>query len=75
MVYSPKLTFIANHNNLTSIGLTPGETICFGSLEFTTNRFDRLSLFPEGDDSCAVFIGMMHSGSPYLHTVLKESSE
>jgi hypothetical protein len=34
MVYLLKLTFVANGNNLTSIGLTPDETICFGSLEF-----------------------------------------
>jgi hypothetical protein len=73
MVYSPKLTFIANGNNLTGIGFTPRKTICFGSLEVTTGCFSNLSLFPEGEDSCAVFIGMMHSGSSYLHTILKES--
>jgi hypothetical protein len=42
-------------------------------LEFITNRFDSLSLSPEGNDSGAVFVGIVHSGSPSLHTILKES--
>jgi hypothetical protein len=50
MVYSPKLTFIANINNLTNVGLTLGETICFGSFEFTADRFGNLSLSLEGND-------------------------
>jgi hypothetical protein len=61
-VYSPKLTIVVNDNNLTDIGLTPGEIIYFGSLEFTTNRFGHLSLSPEGNDSGIVFIGMVHNG-------------
>jgi hypothetical protein len=48
MVYSPKLTFITNHKNTTSIGLALGETIYFGSVEFTTDRFSRLSISPKG---------------------------
>jgi hypothetical protein len=75
MAYSPKLTSIANGNNLTSVGLTPGETICFGILEFITDRFGDLSLSPEGNDSGAMFIGMVHNGLPYLHTILEESSD
>jgi hypothetical protein len=39
MIYSLKLIFIANGNNPTGVGLAPGETICFGSLEFTTDCF------------------------------------
>jgi hypothetical protein len=73
MVYSPKLTFVANDNNLTGVGFTPGGTICFGSLEFTANRFGNPSLFPEGNDSGAVFIGMVHNGPRSLHTILEES--
>jgi hypothetical protein len=46
MVNSLKLSFISNGNNPTTISLTPGETIHFGSLEFTVNHFDRLSLSP-----------------------------
>jgi hypothetical protein len=48
MVYSPKLTFITNHKNTTSIGLALGETIYFGSMEFTIDRFSRLSISPKG---------------------------
>jgi hypothetical protein len=44
MVISSKLSFIANGNNLTSVGLTPGKTICFGSLELTADRFGCLTL-------------------------------
>jgi hypothetical protein len=63
MVYSPKLTFITNGNNPIDVGLAPGETICFGSLEFITDRFGRSSRSPKEDDSCAVVVGMVHSGS------------
>jgi hypothetical protein len=52
-----------------------GETICFGSLEFTADRFDRLSLSPEGNDSGTAVIGMVHIGSPSLHIALEESSD
>jgi hypothetical protein len=75
MVYSPKLTFIANCNNPIGVGLAPGESICFGSLEFTADRFGCPSLSPKGDDSGTVFIGMMHNGSPSLYTILEESSD
>jgi hypothetical protein len=46
MVYSLKFTFVTNDNNLTDDGLTPDETICFGSLEFTIDRFGKLNLSP-----------------------------
>jgi hypothetical protein len=73
MVQSPKLTFIANSNNLTGAGFILGETICFGSLEFTADFFGNLSLSPEGNDSVAIFIELVHNGSPSLHTILEES--
>jgi hypothetical protein len=69
MIFSPKLTFVANGNNSNSVGLALGET-CFGSLEFTTDSFGRLSLSPLGDDLGAIFVGMVHIGSPSLHTSL-----
>jgi hypothetical protein len=47
MVPSPKLSFVANGNNPTSVGLALGNTIHFGSMEFTTDRLGRLSLFPQ----------------------------
>jgi hypothetical protein len=73
MVTSPKLSFIANDNNPTGIGLTPSETICFTSLEFTVDRFGHMSLSLDERDSSAIFVGMVHSGSPYLHTALTNS--
>jgi hypothetical protein len=48
MVYSSKLSFVANSNNPTGVGLAPAKTICFGSLEFTADRFGHLSLSPHG---------------------------
>jgi hypothetical protein len=57
MVYSPKLTFVANGNNPISIGHAMGETICFDSLELTIDCLGCLSLSPHGVDSGAVFIG------------------
>jgi hypothetical protein len=73
MVYSSKPTFITSGNNPTGVGLTLGGSICFGSLKFTTDCFGNQSLSPKGNDAGAVFMGMVHRGSPYLHTTLKES--
>jgi hypothetical protein len=72
MVPSPKLSFIANGNNLTGIGLTLGSTNRFGSMEFTA-CLGHQSLSPYEWDSSAIFIGMVNSGSPSLHTALEES--
>jgi hypothetical protein len=69
LVYSPKpseLSFIANGSNPTSVGLAPGETICFSSLKFTPTS-------PKEGDSGALFVGMVHNGSPSLHTALEDS--
>jgi hypothetical protein len=74
MVYSLKLAFVANDNNLTSVGLIPGETICFGSLEFIADHFDNLSFSPEMNDSGVVFVGMVQNRSPFVHTILEKSS-
>jgi hypothetical protein len=74
MVYSPKHIFIVNRNNSTDVDLTPSETISLGSLEHTVDCFSRLSLSSEGDDSCAIFVGMMHNGLPSSHMILEESS-
>jgi hypothetical protein len=74
MVTSPKLSFIANTNNPTGDGLAPSKTIRFGSLEFTIDHLGHVSLSPEERDSSAIFIGMVHSGSPSLHTILVDSS-
>jgi hypothetical protein len=60
MVHFPKLTFVANDNNLTGVGFALGKTIFFESLEFTADHFGNLRLSPEGNDSSAIFIGMVH---------------
>jgi hypothetical protein len=75
MVHSLNFTFVANDNNLIDVGFAPGETICFGSLEFIADHFSNLSLSPEGNDSGTVFIGMVPNESPSLHTILEESSD
>jgi hypothetical protein len=75
MVTSPKLSFIANNNNLADVSLTPSKTIHFSSLEFTADRLGRLSLSPYEGDSSTIFIGMVHSGLPCLHIALKDSSD
>jgi hypothetical protein len=73
MVHSLKVVVITDDDYQTSGRFTLGETIHFECLEFIVNRFDSLSLSLEGNDSGAVFVGMVHSGSPSLHTILKES--
>jgi hypothetical protein len=62
MVYSLKLTFVVDDNNLTDVGLTPSKTIYLGSLDFTADYFGNLGLSPEGNDSGTLFIGMVHNG-------------
>jgi hypothetical protein len=71
-VRSSKPTIVANKNNLTGAGFTLGETIHFGSLEFIVDHFGNLSLSSEESGSGAIFIGMVHNGSPSLHTILEE---
>jgi hypothetical protein len=75
MVYSPKLSFVANGSNPTDVDLAPDETICFSSLEFTTDSLCRLCLSPQEGDSGALFVWMGHSGSPSLYTTLEDSSD
>jgi hypothetical protein len=75
MVTLRKLSFIANGNNPIGVGLAPGETTCFGSLEFTADHFGHLSLSPDEQDSSAIFVGMVHNGSPSLSTALEYSSD
>jgi hypothetical protein len=65
--------FHCSDNNLTSVGLALGNTICFGSLEFTADHLGCLSLPPLEWDSGAIFVGTVHNGSPSLCTTLEES--
>jgi hypothetical protein len=75
IVTSPKVSFVANGINLTGASLAPGKTIQFSYLEFTADRLGHLSLYPKERDSAAIFIGVVHSGSPSLHTTLEDSSD
>jgi hypothetical protein len=75
MVPLPKLSFVANGNNPTGVGLALGSTIHFGSPEFTADRLGRLSLSPQEWNSCAIFEGMVHIRSSSLCTALEESSD
>jgi hypothetical protein len=74
MVHSPKHTVIADSQHQTSIGFTHGETIHFGNVEFITDHFGSLILSDKGNDLGAVFVGMAHSGSPSLRTILEDSA-
>jgi hypothetical protein len=73
MVHSSTLVITADGKHLTCIGFSLGKTVHFGSLEFITDCFGSLSLSPKGNDSDVVFVGAAHSGSPSLHTILKDS--
>jgi hypothetical protein len=74
IVTSLKLSFVANGSNLTGVGLPLGETIHFGYLEFTVDHLGYLSPSPKEQDSGAIFIRMLQSGAPSLHTTLEDSS-
>jgi hypothetical protein len=47
-------------------GFPLGKTICFGSLEFVTDRFSSLSLSPLGGGSGAIIMGLARGGPPLL---------
>jgi hypothetical protein len=73
MVHSSKLVVITDGEHLTSVSFTHGETICFGSLEFSAECFGNLSLSDEGKVSCVVIMWMVHSRLQSLHTILEDS--
>jgi hypothetical protein len=70
----PKLVIITGDIYPFGVELTQGEAIRFKDLEFIADHFDNQGLSPEGNDSGAIFVGMVRSGSPSLHDILKESS-
>jgi hypothetical protein len=71
---SPKLTIVANSEHQTGDGFALAETIRFGRLEFITVSFGDMSLSPEGNDSSVIFVGLVHSRSLSMHTILEEST-
>jgi hypothetical protein len=68
----PKVDIATKGIYLFGIELTWGGTIHFEKLEFIADHIDNQSLSPEGNDSCTIFVGMVHSGSPSLHAILEE---
>jgi hypothetical protein len=73
MVHSSTLIVTTDCERLTYGGLSHGKTVHFGSLEFITDCFSSLSLSLKGNDSGTVFVGMAHSGSASMHTILVDS--
>jgi hypothetical protein len=75
MFLSTKLIVIDDDKYLTDVSFTHGKIVCFGSLEFIPDHFDSLSLSDKGNVSGTMFVGMAHSGSPALHTILEDSAD
>jgi hypothetical protein len=69
------LAITTDGKHLTCGGFSLGETVCFGSLDFIADYFSSLNLSPKGSDSGTIFMGMVHSGSPSLHTILEDSAD
>jgi hypothetical protein len=69
----PKPTIATRDIYLFGVELSQGEAIHFEDIEFIIDHFDNLSLSLEGNDLGVVVGGMVHSGSPSLHTILEES--
>jgi hypothetical protein len=64
MVHSSALAVAVDSKRLMCGGFSLDETVHFASLEFITDCFGGLSLFPKGSDSGAIFVGTTYSGSP-----------
>jgi hypothetical protein len=75
MVHSSTLTITTDGEHLTCGGFSLGKTVHSGSLEFIVDCFGNLSFSPKGSDSSTVFLGMVHSGSPSLGTILEGSKD
>jgi hypothetical protein len=75
MVHSSTLAITTDGKHLTCGGFSLGKTVHFGNLEFIVDCFGSPRLSPKGNDSRVVFVGMAHSGSPSLRTILKYSTD
>jgi hypothetical protein len=69
------LTVATDGERLACGGFSLGEIIHFGSLEFITYYFNSLCLSPKGSESCTIFVGTTHSGSPSLHAMIEDSTD
>jgi hypothetical protein len=68
------LTVATNGERLACGGFSLSEIIHSGSLEFITDCFGSLCLSPKGSESCTMFVGTTHSGSPSLHAMIEDST-
>jgi hypothetical protein len=75
MVLSSTLTVTTDSEWLTCGGFSLGKTVRFRSLEFIADCSGSLSLSPKGTDSGTIFMGIAHSGSPSLRSILEDSTE
>jgi hypothetical protein len=76
MAPSFALTVAADGEHLSCDGISLGETIHFGSLEFITDYFDGLSLSPRRDSSDAAFMGSTYCEPPSpLRAMIGDSTE
>jgi hypothetical protein len=76
MVPSSVLADATVCDHLSCGGFSLGETICFGSLEFITDRFGGLSLSPIGDGSDSIVMGSARGGPPSpLRAMIGDSVE
>jgi hypothetical protein len=75
MVHPSMLIVTNDGEHLTCNGISLGETIHFGRLEFIADCFGSLSFSPKGNDSCTVFMGMACSGSPSWRSILEDSTD
>jgi hypothetical protein len=75
MVHSSMLVGTTEGEHLTYGGISLGETIHFGNLEFSAHYFGSLSISPNGKDSGTIFVGTARNGSPSLHTILEDSAD
>jgi hypothetical protein len=56
--------------HLSCDGFSLDKTICFGNLEFITDRFSSLRLSPIGDGSGAIVMGPARDGPPLLQQTM-----
>jgi hypothetical protein len=57
------------------LALPLAKLFTWSSLEFIADCVNSLSLSAKGNDSGVVFVGIAHSGSPSLHTILEDSTD
>jgi hypothetical protein len=75
MVHSSALTVATDSERLMCGGLSLGETVHFGNLEFIAECFGSLCLSRKGSDLGAFFMVTTRSWSPSLQTMIEDSTD